>query len=181
MVEDEIYLEHQHNPFYQWGRKGKTPIVKFKRDRDKKTYFFGALSLKYKTEIAQISEEKKSKDFIEFLDLIKIKYQTMIEAKLPDHLDYLKVSTEYKGLILIVLDGDSCHTSKEVKKYLDKNYGIFELYRLPTYSPDLNPQEHVWKALRKDLAKTWGKYTFTQNIDKACRFLLTKKFDYQFI
>ena len=51
---------------------------------------------------------------------------------------------------------------------------------LPTYSPDFNPQEHVWKALRKHLAKVAGKYDYKEMIDRACLFLRTQKFEYKF-
>ena len=46
---------------------------------------------------------------------------------------------------------------------------------------NLNPQEHVWKALRKHLAKVAGQYTFKETIDRACRFLRTETFDFAFI
>ena len=46
--------------------------------------------------------------------------------------------------IVMVLDGASSHKSKE----LDIPENIC-FHRLPPYSPELNPQEHVWDELRE--------------------------------
>jgi hypothetical protein len=91
-----------------------------------------------------------------------------------------KEKPPYRGLILMVVDGASIHKSKELKAYLQENYGIFELMLLPAYSPDFNPQERVWKALRKHLSKVVGKYDFRAMVDRACLFLNTHTFDYKF-
>jgi len=126
---------------------------------------------------------------IEWLELVKVKYKIEIKQSITPHLKNLEQvnrdkdveEREYKGLILICLDGAGFHRSKELKEYLKDNYGIFEFFRFPTYSPDLNPQEHVWKALRANLNKVKGKYTFKQTVDRACRYLSTTKFDYRFV
>lgn len=179
---DEMSLQREHNPFYRWSKKGETTKVRFARDKSKKVYFFGGLSFRDKTQIAHLAETKKSLDFIKFLEEVKRRYRREITQKLPQHLESLRESEDgkYKGLVLVVLDGDSTHRSNETKAWLEKNYGMLEFLRLPTYSPDLNPQEHVWRALRKHLSRVEGKYTFGQTIDRACRFLLTQKFNYQF-
>ena len=46
--------------------------------------------------------------------------------------------------IFMVLDGASSHRSQELR--IPEN---MHLYRLPGYSPELNPQEHVWDELRE--------------------------------
>ncbi len=45
--------------------------------------------------------------------------------------------------IVMVVDGASSHRSKELR--IPENT---RLHRLPGYSPELNPQEHVWDELR---------------------------------
>ena len=49
-----------------------------------------------------------------------------------------------KEFIVMVLDGDSSHKSHELQ--IPEN---IRLHRLPSYSPELNPQEHVWDELRE--------------------------------
>ena len=46
--------------------------------------------------------------------------------------------------IIMVVDGASSHRSKDLR--VPKN---IRLHRLPGYSPELNPQEHVWDELRE--------------------------------
>lgn len=180
VVMDEMSLVQEHNPYYRWSIKGKTPKVKFIREREAAQIFFGGLSFNDKREIIHLSENKKSADFIDFLEAVKKYYQTEIIKRLDKHKQWLKTQKKYHGLILVVVDGASIHISRETKAYLEQNHGIFELMRFPTYSPDVNPQEHVWKTLRANLAKVAGKYSFEEMLNRACRFLLTNTFDYKF-
>lgn len=186
---DEMTLRQEHTAFYLWSRKGKTPKVKSRRDPKIRVSFFGGLCLSDKKQIVHLTNKQNTIEMVNWLEQVKNKYKDQIEGQLPKHLkNLIKINQnkkekdkEYKGLILICLDGAGFHRSIKLKDYLKQNYGIFELFRFPTYSPDLNPQEHVWKALRANLNKVKGKYTFSQTVDRACRFLLTKKFDYKFV
>jgi hypothetical protein len=56
-----------------------------------------------------------------------------------------QVSAKHRReLIIMVVDGASSHVSKEL--VLPEN---IRLLLLPPYSPELNPQEHVWDELRE--------------------------------
>ena len=46
--------------------------------------------------------------------------------------------------ILMIIDGASCHRSKELKVP-----GNIQILGLPPYSPDFNPQENIWDELRE--------------------------------
>jgi len=46
--------------------------------------------------------------------------------------------------IIMILDGASSHTSQDLR--IPEN---IRFHRLPSYSPELNPQEHVWDELRE--------------------------------
>jgi len=46
--------------------------------------------------------------------------------------------------IYLILDGHPVHTSKKVKDYVTNLEGKLVLFFLPGYSPELNPDEHVW-------------------------------------
>jgi hypothetical protein len=187
---DEMKLQQEPNPHYRWSIRGKTPRVRFERDRVKKISFFGGLSLRDKRVTTHLADKQNSQEMITFLEALLKKYHKEIKEELPDHLKSLEKERrkeergeefEYRGLILVTLDGASFHKSKEVREWLRKHYGILELFRFPTYSPNLNPQERVWKALRKHLAKVEGKYNFRDTVDRACRFLLTTRFNYKFV
>lgn len=49
-----------------------------------------------------------------------------------------------REFVVMVVDGASSHVSKDLK--VPSN---MRLIRLPPYSPELNPQEHVWDELRE--------------------------------
>lgn len=55
--------------------------------------------------------------------------------------------------VILVLDGHSIHKSKMVKDYVATAAGQLELAYLPPYSPELNPDEQVWKSVKAHVAK----------------------------
>ena len=56
-------------------------------------------------------------------------------------------STKTKGKIHLVLDNAPAHKSRKIIDYL-KNSRI-QLHYLPSYSPNLNPIERLWKVFRE--------------------------------
>jgi len=79
--------------------------------------------------------------------------------------------------ILLLWDGPGHHRGKEVSEYIKKD-GDIEVIYFPPYSPEENPQEHVWREGRKEVSHNH----FIENIDKATnefvRFLNATKFPY---
>ena len=73
------------------------------------------------------------------------------------------------------------HKSKEVKQWLADNYGVVELMNFPPYSLELNPQEKVWKALKKHLFDSLVHDRFDHTITKAKLFLRSEIFTYKFV
>lgn len=55
-----------------------------------------------------------------------------------------------RGPVFIVLDGHPAHRAKLVSKYVQRLRGRLELYFLPGYAPDLNPDEFVWNYMKKE-------------------------------
>lgn len=54
-----------------------------------------------------------------------------------------------RGRVYVVLDGHPAHRAKCVKRYVDSMEGRLELYFLPGYAPELNPDEFVWNYLKR--------------------------------
>lgn len=161
VVADECKIQREPNAFCRWSRKGQTPVIKVDRKKGDAVSFYAGLSLKDHTEIAYMTQERQTAhETCFFLDNLKKKYKGL-------------------GKVLLVWDGASHHNGV-VKEWLRQNPGVLELFKFPPYCPDLNPQEHVWKALRADLTTVVHRYTYTQLIDRACRFLLTHTFTYDF-
>jgi transposase len=54
------------------------------------------------------------------------------------------------GPVFLVLDGHPVHRSNAVKRFAAATNGRLRLFFLPGYSPELNPDEWVWKNVKHD-------------------------------
>lgn len=121
--------------------------------------FYGALSLITGEEIPHICAWQNSEETIKFLEIIKKHYTG-------------------KGVVLLIWDNASWHKSQIIKDWLRQNPGCIELMNFPVYSPNLNPQEHVWKLLKAELSHYIHEYSWKEIKDHACFFLNTHIFNY---
>ena len=72
-----------------------------------------------------------------------------------------------KGRIVLILDNFSSHKSKMVRECAEQ-LGIVLVY-LPTYSPDLNPIEYIWKDIKREISKK-----FIKNLNQMKRVISNK-------
>jgi transposase len=54
------------------------------------------------------------------------------------------------GTVFLILDGHPVHRSRAVKEFAASTNGQLRLFFLPPYSPELNPDEWVWKNVKHD-------------------------------
>ena len=55
-----------------------------------------------------------------------------------------------KNKIFLIVDRGPAHRSKKTKAFVASLGGALQLFYLPPYSPDKNPDELVWKHLKAD-------------------------------
>lgn len=55
--------------------------------------------------------------------------------------------------IFLIVDGHPAHKSRLVKRFVEDNAERLELFYLPPYSPQLNPDELVWGHVKSRVAK----------------------------
>ena len=53
--------------------------------------------------------------------------------------------------IVLILDNFSSHRYKLVREFAEENNIL--LVFLPAYSPDLNPIEQIWRAIKREISK----------------------------
>src|SRR5689334_24675117 len=61
-----------------------------------------------------------------------------------------KLMHDAPGPVFLVLDNVSFHKAQIVKDYVASLEGRLKLFFLPAYSPELNPDEGVWKNVKND-------------------------------
>jgi transposase len=127
---DEAGLYLQATTCHVWSPTGQTPIVRADPGRAK-TNFYGTLNLHSGQELAMRSDLMNAETSAQYLELI-------LEANpnVP---------------IILLWDRAPWHRGKPINKVLEEHPRL-EIMFFPTASPDLNPQEHVWKAARKQVS-----------------------------
>lgn len=112
---------------YSWARKGHQPHVKTTGLR-KGYKVFGAIEFFTGRLIYQGTEARFQSD----------SYQAFLQHLL----------SQVSGTIILIQDGARYHTSKATREFLQQHKKRLTVYQLPSYSPDYNPIEYLWKKVK---------------------------------
>lgn len=82
--------------------------------------------------------------------------------------------------ILLFWDRAPWHRGKPIDKVLEENPRL-EIIFFPTATPDLNPQEHVWKAVRKEVSHNHLEARLPDLADLFLRKLNSDTFESSFL
>jgi len=134
-----------------WSPKGVQPLVPTKTANRKRITLFGAVNILNGEHFSAFTDRGNIANFQNFLEFI-------LEEN-PD-----------KGIVLI-LDNVGFHRANIInKEFLPKIKRMRFLF-LPAYSPDLNPQEWIWKELRAKVTHNTYYDNFSDELKKAHDFL----------
>lgn len=111
-----------------WAPRGESPVLVRRTKRTRKVSAIGALS---------ISPARKRLSFV-------CELHSDRSIKGPEVLRFLRDLRRQFGPLLVVWDRLQAHRSKVVNAYLKRHPEITTEF-LPTYAPDLNPVELVWR------------------------------------
>lgn len=67
------------------------------------------------------------------------------------HIEFLEQIRKHhpQRKVIVIEDKAPAHRAKKVKEFVQKNRKNFAHYLLPSYSPNLNPDEQTWKYLKQ--------------------------------
>jgi transposase len=82
--------------------------------------------------------------------------------------------------IILFWDRAPWHRGKPIDKVLEENPRL-EIIFFPTASPDLNPQEHVWKGVRKSVSHNHIEARLTDLADQFLGKLNSGTFESSFL
>jgi len=125
---DEAGCRTDYHSGTTWAPAGQTPVVTNTGKRES-AGMASVISMRGAMHWMVFEETMNSELFTGFLD---------------------RLLHDISGKIFLVLDRAPYHTSKETLEWAAARKNRIELFFLPPYSPDLNPDEWVWKNVKHD-------------------------------
>ena len=124
--EDESGIRSDFHAGTTWSPKGQTPVIK-------------VTGARFRTNmVAAIS----TRGHLRFM----VNQGTVTADVLCDFLKRLMHNAQQP--IFLIWDGHPTHKSKKVRECIESFEGKLEMYFLPSYSPELNPTEQVWRSVK---------------------------------
>jgi len=149
---DAASIRSDYHSGKTWGKQGRTPIVKSTGARFSLNLISAVTSkghLRFMIEEGRVN----STVFIQFLKRL------LVGAT---------------STIFLIVDRGSAHTSKMTKDFVKGLSGKLQLFYLPPYSPELNPDELVWNHLKNHTVGRMAmidKVGFKKAVSKSMRLL----------
>lgn len=128
---DEMGLRSDHNVGRTYGVKGKTPIVKRTGNR------FSCNMISSITNLGKLSFMVFHENFTQdvFLKFLK------------------RLIRQCDRKVFLIVDNHRAHKSKAVNKWLTVNVDRIKLFYLPSYCPELNPDEFLNQDVKSYMGK----------------------------
>lgn len=123
---DETGIQNEANRIRGYSPRGTSPVIKINAKKE------------HISMISAINNEGK----VRFM----IYRQSMNSSRLITFMK--RLTKDAKRKVFLILDNLRVHHSKEVTKWLDKEKEHIEVFYLPPYSPELNPDEYLNNDLK---------------------------------
>lgn len=125
---DESGVRSDFHSGTTWAPKGETPVVRVTGQRFSLN-MISAISPRGQLRFMVVRGGVNASVFVDFLKRL--------------------VHGQRRPIYLIV-DGHPAHRAKKVKEYVEQLQGKLRLFFLPSYSPELNPDELVWNDVKNN-------------------------------
>ena len=128
---DEAAVRTDHHAGTTWAPTGKTPVVTATGER-KTVNMVSAVSQRGEMHFDVFCGTMNAGLFVDFCK---------------------KLLHDCAGPVFLIIDGSPVHKAKMVSEYAASTEGRLKIFFLPPYSPELNPDEWVWKNVKNDQIK----------------------------
>lgn len=152
---DETGMRSDHTAGRSYAPKGKTPVIK-KTGKRFSLNMISAISNKGHLQFMVIDGSFNSDVFQDFLKRM-IRYS--------------------KKKIYYITDGHPAHKTKKLNAWLAENKKRIEVFFLPPYSPELNPQEYVNQDVKTNIIGKNRAINKAQMRDNVETFMYSRKDD----
>jgi hypothetical protein len=125
-----------------WGRRGSTPVIRV-RGRGSGRVSMAGMTCYRAGERSRLiyaireyrgrKEEPKGFGWKDYRDLV------------------IRARTPLGGPIVLVWDNLRMHLVAPLREFFGANADWLTVFQLPTYAPDLNPQEGIWSLVKRDI------------------------------
>jgi transposase len=129
---DEAGVRSDYHAGTTWGGRGETPVVVSTGARFT-INMISAISSKGALRFMTVQGGVGARVFITFLK------RFLLGAKRP---------------LFLILDGHPSHRSKLVREFVASTNGKLRIFFLPSYSPQLNPDELVWNNVKNRVGRS---------------------------
>lgn len=150
---DAAHIRSDHHAGRSWGKRGETPIVEATGARHGMSLISAITSRGHMRFMIKDKGGVNAAVFIEFLK---------------------RLIAGAAGPIFLIVDRGPAHVAKKTRAFVESLNGALQLFYLPPYSPDRNPDELVWKHLKADTVGRMvvtGKDDFKQKVRSSMRQL----------
>jgi transposase len=123
---DETGIHEDQSVGRTWGERGRTPVVRVSGTR-RRSNVISAISARGRLWFRCYGGT-----------LTAVRYQEFLKLLLDD----------ITGEIVLVHDRHPAHVAASTRRYIQGVGRRLAVFELPSYAPDLNPDEHVWAYLK---------------------------------
>ena len=149
---DEVGIQNQCNYQVGYAPKGQTPVARVSPNHKIRINMISAITNRGKLRFMTYEGKMNQRLFIEFLRRL--------------------IKTSSRKVFMIV-DNLSVHHGKQVlQPWLEKHKNEIEIFYLPSYSPELNPDEYFNGTLKRRLERNGdssNQKQFKENVQKTAR------------
>ena len=152
---DEMGMRSDHQAGTTWSPKGETPVV-IKTGKRFRLNMISSLTNQGKLQFMLFKEGFTGAVFIDFMSRL-IRYN--------------------RRKVFLIVDGHPTHKAKMVKEWIAEHADRIELFLLPGYSPELNPDELVNQDVKTNAVGKHRPLNVDQLAETVEDYLLKRKND----